>query len=136
MATAKKRNKTQKDTNKAGVKAGMVVQSHGGQIWQGAPANPVAGTGRPPSAIRAIMRQHLDLEVLADVMAKYRTKELGTMEVAEYLAKYGLGEKTEIEVTSHPEVQRFVSLHAQATRDVVGDEQYARIAERLKELGG
>lgn len=35
----------------------MVAQPHGGAIWSGAPANPVAGTGRPPDEIRAKMRE-------------------------------------------------------------------------------
>lgn len=47
-----------KSGKKAGAKTGVVVpQKHGGAIYQGAPKNPVAGTGRPPEAIRAAMRE-------------------------------------------------------------------------------
>lgn len=43
---------------KTGRKAGTLVpQKHGGTIWKGAPANPVAGPGRPPEAIRQAMRE-------------------------------------------------------------------------------
>lgn len=50
-----------KSAKKAGQKAGKTVgpivrQPHGGAIYQGAPANPVAGTGRPPSELRARLR--------------------------------------------------------------------------------
>lgn len=52
------RKAVKKAGRKAGKKVGVVVaQKHGGAIWQGAPANPVAGTGRPPDAIRAKMRE-------------------------------------------------------------------------------
>lgn len=47
-----------KSVKKTGPKAGAVVpQKHGGAIYQGAPKNPVAGTGRPPEVIRAAMRE-------------------------------------------------------------------------------
>lgn len=39
----------------------LVVPEHGrGKIWQGAPANPVAGPGRPPSKIKAALREDFD----------------------------------------------------------------------------
>jgi hypothetical protein len=67
---AKKRKRS---TKKTGRKAGtnLVVQPHGGAINQGAPANPVAGTGRPPSAVRAVLREAYEdripfLRALAD----------------------------------------------------------------------
>lgn len=49
---------TKRAKKKAGPKAGgsLVRQPHGGAIHQGAPANPVAGSGRPPSAIREHLR--------------------------------------------------------------------------------
>lgn len=66
MSPAKKRaastkQPSKKSVKKAGRKAGtatgpLVPQPHGGALWQGAPANPVAGPGRPPDTIRAAMR--------------------------------------------------------------------------------
>ncbi|MBA2706498.1 MAG: hypothetical protein H0U59_01665 [Gemmatimonadaceae bacterium] len=50
------------------------------------------------------------------------------------LLRYGLGTKDELDVTAHPEVQRFVAIHAQATREVVGPTAYARIVDRVKAL--
>lgn len=59
MTKPKKKTATKKPVKKAGPKAGtdLIPQPHGGRIWQGAPANPVAGPGRPPDAIRAQMRE-------------------------------------------------------------------------------
>lgn len=63
MTTPKHRSPAKKkaakqSATKAGGKAGhLVPQKHGGAIHQGAPANPVAGTGRPPDALRAAMRE-------------------------------------------------------------------------------
>ena len=57
---------------KAGEKPdGLVPQEHGGAIYQGPAENPVAGSGRPPSAIRRTLRQSFDdripvLEKIAD----------------------------------------------------------------------
>lgn len=49
----KPRKKSQTATKKAGEKAGpLVAQQHGGAIYQGAPANPVAGPGRPKDEVR------------------------------------------------------------------------------------
>ena len=44
------------------------------------------------------MRKHLDLEVLDDVMAKRKAGDLDTLDVAEFLAKYGLGTMKEVTV--------------------------------------
>lgn len=97
-------NKSRKSlTQKAGEKSGLVPQPHGGKIWQGAPANPVAGTGRPPSEIRAAMRKTLDEEVLQDLTKKYVAKEIDALGFANFLAKYGMGEKTEMTMVS-PEI--------------------------------
>lgn len=40
---------------------GLVVPEHGrGKIWQGTPANVVPGPGRPPSKVKAALRQDFD----------------------------------------------------------------------------
>lgn len=48
--------------------------------------------------------------------------------------KYGIGTKDETDIQGHPDVQKFISVHAQATREIVGDEMFLKIAERIKEL--
>lgn len=57
---------------KAGGEPGpLVPQKHGGSIWQGRPANVVPGKGRPPSRVKAALRESFDariplLEQIAD----------------------------------------------------------------------
>jgi hypothetical protein len=48
--------------------------------------------------------------------------------------RYGLGTKDELDIRSHPDVQKFIAVHARATREIAGDETYHRIAERVQEL--
>lgn len=48
--------------------------------------------------------------------------------------RYGLGTKDELDIRSHPDVQKFIAVHAQATREIAGDEAYKRISERIQEL--
>ena len=59
---------------KAGEKAGrnsrgLVAQPHGGALWAGPPANPVAGSGRPPSQVKEALRLSFAdrVAVLADI---------------------------------------------------------------------
>jgi hypothetical protein len=104
----------------------LVVPEHGrGKIWQGAPANPVAGTGRPPSAIREQLRGSFServkiLEKIADGIVTLRLvgccEECGhegepltadeikaalpqiadRIKAIDMLAKYGLGTRQEV----------------------------------------
>lgn len=76
----------------------MIPQPHGGALKSGGNPGNVGGTGRPPSAIRARMRQHLDSDVLKKVMAEFEAEKLPTLDVAEFLAKYGLGTMKEVSV--------------------------------------
>lgn len=72
----------------------LVVPEHGrGKIWQGAPANPVAGPGRPPNAMREAMRGRLDSVVLERWHREWEEGTVPTKDYAEFLAKYGLGVK-------------------------------------------
>lgn len=57
-STAKKTSKGRKAAPKAGGEASpLVSQPHGGALWQGPAANPVAGPGRPPDTVRAAYRE-------------------------------------------------------------------------------
>jgi hypothetical protein len=58
MAT-RTRAKTTREKPKPGTGA-LVAQPHGGRIWRGAPANPVAGPGRPSSEIKKVLRAALE----------------------------------------------------------------------------
>jgi len=93
----KPRAKTAKET--ARQLPALIPQSNGkGSLLTGGMPGNAGGTGRPPSAIREAMRKHLDLEVLDDVMAKRKAGDLDTLDVAEFLAKYGLGTMKEVTV--------------------------------------
>jgi hypothetical protein len=76
----------------------LVAQAHGGAIKTGGNPGNKGGTGRPPSAIRARMREHLDSEVLDKVMEEFDDGKLDTLDVADFLAKYGLGTMKEVTV--------------------------------------
>jgi hypothetical protein len=73
----------------------LVPQPKGGAIWQGAPANPVAGPGRPASVIRAAMRDTLSLDVLPRLHADWQAEKVSTQDYADFLAKHGLTVKEE-----------------------------------------
>ena len=91
-----------KKADTKGRKAKLVKPEHGrGAIWQGAPANPVAGTGRPPNELRAKMRGQLGtvLDEIDDLMQKREAcEECGRrftdndmVRLGDFLAKYGIG---------------------------------------------
>jgi hypothetical protein len=145
-----------------------VRQSHGGAIYQGAPANPVAGSGRPRDEVREqlvglakgkgipFLDNLLDGTVMVRLVSKCRKcgnegKPLSDDEASNLISRigatvdqrlkgldqalrYGIGTKDELDVRSHPEVQRFVLIHAKATREIAGDKLYQKIAERIREL--
>lgn len=90
-----KRPKTPELTPESVTSTGLVPQPHGGAIYQGAPAHPVAGPGRPRSVIRARMRRHLDEELIEATLADWRDNKLTSLEVAEFFAKYGLGTQSQ-----------------------------------------
>lgn len=124
----KPRAKTAKETAKQ--LPALIPQSNGkGSLYAGGMPGNAGGTGRPPSAIRALMRQHLDFEVLADLMAEYKKGDRDTLEVAEYLAKYGLGGETQkIEVVS-PAVRE----NLRQTIAIINEELDMKTAERVLE---
>lgn len=102
----------------------LVPGKNGGQIWRGPAINHVPGTGRPPSEIRAAMRQVLDEDVMADLTQKYVAQEIDALGFANFLAKYGLGEKNETTLVS-PEVtdrlQKTVNLISKQAPQLLND---------------
>jgi hypothetical protein len=148
---AKKRKRS---TKKTGQKAGtnLVAQPHGGAINQGAPAHPVAGTGRPPSAVRAVLRVAYEQRVqlltdLADgkpvtlrvattsknskgertVTSKRRVFTPGVGErlaAMEQLARYGIGTTKEVSIEE-------VKAKVEAMLNVLKQELEPALYERL-----
>lgn len=90
--TAKK--KAVKKADKKPV-TGLVVPKHGrGRIYQGAPANPVAGTGRPPSEVRRRALGSFDnrLSVLEEIADDETAASGDRLRAVDVLGKYGLAD--------------------------------------------
>jgi hypothetical protein len=138
--TGKKRapNKEQKATKRQAETLAVVptlkTPKHGGgKLWMGAPANPVAGPGRPPNALRDAMRGDLD-KLLPDLWKRYEAKEIDALDLANFLAKYGLGTKDETVLTEHPEWTRRMAALRSALVEIVGDETATQVILRADEL--
>jgi hypothetical protein len=164
----KRKSLSKKSPNKRPI--GKLVPQPGGRgaIWQGPPAHPVAGSGRPKDEVRAKLARiangsgirfldglmsgkvivrlvgkcrncgKVHQTLTGDEMSKLITR-IGVsvdqrLKGNEQALRYGVGVKDELDIRSHPEVQRFVLLHAKATREIAGDEMYQKIAERVREL--
>jgi hypothetical protein len=118
------------DFTKPGTVLGKLVPGrNGGQIWQGPALNHVPGTGRPPSEIRAAMRHALDTEVMFGILRKWKAGELDDLDVGNFLAKYGLGEKNELTVIS-PEIKAKI----QTQVDIIGSKASWDSQELLNQL--
>lgn len=72
------------------------------------------------------------VETVVDALSTSVDQRLKGLEQA---FKYGIGTKDEVDVKTHPDVQRFIGQVAQATRELFGDEGYQKIADRLLEIG-
>jgi hypothetical protein len=120
----KKLGRPKKTTVKTGA---LVPQPHGGAIRNGGPNS--GGPGRPPSEIRAAMRQALDTEVLSSLGKKFIANEVDALGYANFLAKYGLGEKNELTVIS-PEIKAKI----QTQVDIIGSRQSWDSQELLNQL--
>ncbi|HEX7122637.1 MAG TPA: hypothetical protein VF178_09740 [Gemmatimonadaceae bacterium] len=105
-------------------------QPHGGALWAGPAAHPVPGPGRPPNALRALMRGHLD-EVIPEIHRKWKAGEIDDVQYAEYLAKYAIGPLKGI---SADELDRFAAQVAEVVFEVCGREAFARVSARLAEI--
>lgn len=74
------------------------------------------------------MRSKLDA-LLPDILERYRKGELDHVRVAEFLARYGLGQKDEVSVVS-PEVKRRLQLQV----EVIGSRTEWRTEELLQQI--
>jgi hypothetical protein len=127
----KQATKTQAETLPA-VPTLKTPKHGGGKLWMGAPANPVAGPGRPPNALRDAMRGDLD-KLLPQLWAKYEAKEIDALELANFLAKYGLGTKDELSVVSS-DVQARVAQTVQVVSELLPAEYAEPLLARLSEV--
>lgn len=106
----------------------MVVPSHGkGLIRVGSLPGNTPGTGRPPSAIREQLRGSFSdrIAVLEGIADKEDSSASDRIRAVDVLAKYGLGEKTELTMVS-PDV----TARLQATVTLVSQ----KAPELLEEL--
>jgi hypothetical protein len=110
-------------------KSVLVPAKNGGMIRRGSLPGNTPGTGRPPSEIRAAMRLTLDQSVLNDLLTKYQAGTIDQLGFANFLAKYGLGEKNELTVIS-PEIKAKI----QTQVDIIGSRQSWDSQELLNQL--
>jgi hypothetical protein len=71
------------------------------------------------------------LDEIGDRVAASVDQRLRGLEQAH---RYGLGTKDELDIESHPEVQKLVSNLAQAVVEVFGVEGYRRVSDRIVQL--
>lgn len=107
----------------------LVPQPHGGALWSGAPANPVPGTGRPPNALRALMRGNLD-EVIPKLHERWLNDEIDALQYAEFLSKYAIGP---LKGVSDAELDAFAKQVAEIVFQECGPELFERVSARLAE---
>lgn len=116
-----------------------VIQPHGGALQVGNPGN-VGGTGRPPNAIRESMRGTLS-KILPEIEAKYKSGIVEPLDFANFLAKYGLGTKDEMTLTSEQVkglCQAYSANVMQIVAEIVPDAFLAiqaRVEEQLAQVG-
>lgn len=128
-------NKAPKATNKSVTKsAPMVPGRNGGMIRHGSLPGNTPGTGRPPNALRDAMRGDLD-KLLPGLWKKYEDEEIDALEFANFLAKYGLGTKDELNLADDPRVKRTIQRVAELVLEIAGPEAHATIAARLAAEG-
>jgi hypothetical protein len=80
------------------------------------------------------MRSKLD-ELLPDVLERYRKGELDHVRVVEFLAKYGLGTKDEINLADDPRVKATIRRVAELVLEIAGPEVHAQVSARLAAEG-
>jgi len=120
-------------------KAGLVPQKHGGAIYQGAPAHPVAGPGRPRDELRRMLRGFA-WEKFPDLMAKWdKLTEDQQAKVLEIALRYGLGTQTEAVAPEDIKAEANRML-AELCRILMDEEHWPtakvqRVVERMVEAG-
>lgn len=108
----------------------LVVPEHGkGKIWQGAPANPVAGPGRPPSRIKAALRKSFDeripalQEIADDADGEIRDR----LKALDMMAKYS-------DLDLNVDIELVEKLGAVVAAEIQDEEAMQRIKEQWLEI--
>ena len=127
---SKRPKKTPAKRPEAGSTVGVLVpQPHGGALWAGAPAHPAPGPGRPPNALRALMRGNLS-EVIPKLHQRWLNNEIDALQYADYLAKYAIGP---LKGVSDAELDEFAKQVAEIVFQECGAEAFQRVSARLAE---
>ena len=98
-------------------------QAHGGALLVGNPGN-AGGSGRPPSAIRAVAREHLDkrIPLLGSFAGNRKAKMNDRIRAIEALARIGLEESIAV-----ADVRRALD----ATGELIRDRLLHEVADKL-----
>lgn len=129
----------QKSTAKSTAMA-KVPQAHGGALNRGGTPGNKGGSGAPPQVIREKMRGTLSL-ILPEIEAKYKSGIVEPLDFANFLAKYGLGTKDEMTLTSE-QVKGLCQAYSASVMQIVAEETpeaflriQARMEEQLAQVG-
>lgn len=109
----------------------LVPQPHGGALLTGGVPGNAGGTGRPPSAIRASLREDFDrrrviLNEIADDKEAPRSERIKAVET---IGKFGLGNAKELTVEH---VRERLAITLGILREELTEDAYERIRARLK----
>lgn len=76
----------------------LVPQAHGGALYRGGNPGNVGGTGRPPSALRALLRKSFEerIIILEQIVDNPDTSANDRIKAIDTLARYGLGPTKEV----------------------------------------
>lgn len=109
----------------------MIVQPNGkGALYAGGVPGNQGGTGRPPSSIKALLRESFAkrIPVLEDVADDKEARAGDRIRAIEVLGTFDLRDKGEDDISEHPEARRFVAaFHMALTEEVT-----PAIADRVK----
>jgi len=111
---------------------------NGGLIRRGSPKGNTPGPGRPKSALRERMRHHLDKDVLTAVLRDFKAGKHTSLEVAEFLARYGLGTQSEVLTAEKvaEEQRALVETFSAALRAELSEDVATRVVTKFRELWG
>ena len=108
----------------------LVPQPHGGALRTGGTPGNAGGHGRPPNAMRAVMRGNLE-EVIPKLHERWRNNEIDALQYADYLAKYAIGP---VKGVTDSEIDAFVKQVVEVVFLECGAELFERVSARLAVL--
>lgn len=107
----------------------LIPQPHGGAIRNG--GTNIGGTGRPPSAIRASLREDFDTrrKILNEIADDTDAPRAERIKAVETIGKFGLGTTKEVTVEH---VRERLKATLAILREELNEGEYERIRERLR----